>query len=87
MEFAAEISETKQHKSSSGLDQTYTLKLKTNNPLILDLGKLPALTLFSIKIELAERVVEYGQDKVVKTIKPKVIEMKPRKKLKLTKKT
>ena len=38
--FEAEIKETKQSKSVS-LDNVYSLRLVTDNSIILDLGKLP----------------------------------------------
>lgn len=66
MDFQAEIVETKQTKSYSGLDNNYTIKFRTNNPLILDLGKLPPQTLCKVGVELTERQVEYGQDVVKK---------------------
>lgn len=53
MNFNAEIKRTSQRKSAS-LDNVYQLVLETDNPLILDLGKLPADTLFKITIEVAQ---------------------------------
>lgn len=53
MNFNAEIKRTSQRKSAS-LDNVYQLVLETDNPLILDLGKLPADTLFKITIEVTQ---------------------------------
>ena len=51
MDFIAEIKRTSQRKSVSG-DNVYQLVLETNNPQILDLGKLPADTIFDISVNL-----------------------------------
>lgn len=51
MEFSAEIIRTSQRKLASN-DNQYELVLRTENPLILDLGKLPSDTLFSVSITL-----------------------------------
>jgi hypothetical protein len=50
MTFDAEIRETKQYKS--GLDNLYSLKVVTDNPLILDLGKLPSDATITVTVEL-----------------------------------
>lgn len=55
MSFLAEIAETTQRKSATTLDQTYSLKVRTNDYNILDLGKLPAQTLIKVTIEIADR--------------------------------
>lgn len=51
MEFNAEIKKTSQRKAAS-MDNVYQLVLETDNPLILDLGKLPADTLLKIVVEV-----------------------------------
>lgn len=51
MEFIAEIKRTSQRKASS-LDNVYEIVLATDNPNILDLGKLPSDHTFKIKVEL-----------------------------------
>ena len=52
MELVAELKETKQSKRVS-LDNVYTLKFETDNPLVMDLGKLPPDTVFHLIIEIA----------------------------------
>ena len=49
MRFAAEVKKTSQRKAAS-LDNVYQIVLETDNPDILDLGKLPADTLFEVEI-------------------------------------
>lgn len=49
MKFAAEIKRVSQRKAAS-LDNVYQIVLETDNPDILDLGKLPADTLFEVEI-------------------------------------
>ena len=49
MFFIAEIKKTSQRKAAS-LDNVYQIVLETNNPDILDLGKLPADTTVEVKI-------------------------------------
>jgi len=51
MKFLAEIKQTKQIKKSS-LDQEYQILLITNNPDILDLGKLPYETIIEVDIKV-----------------------------------
>jgi len=51
MEFVAEIIRTSQRKLASN-DNQYEVVLRTENPLILDLGKLPSETLFEVSITL-----------------------------------
>jgi hypothetical protein len=53
MEFNAEIKKTSQRKAAS-MDNVYQLVLETENPSILDLGKLPADTLLKIVVEVIE---------------------------------
>lgn len=53
MDFEAEIIRTSQRKLSSN-DNQYELVLRTENPLILDLGKLPSDKTISVKIELKD---------------------------------
>lgn len=51
MDFSAEIIRTSQRELASN-DNQYELVLRTENPLILDLGKLPSDTLFKVSINL-----------------------------------
>lgn len=50
MEFKAEVIRTSQRKLASN-DNQYEVVLRTDNPLILDLGKLPSDTILTISIE------------------------------------
>jgi len=52
MEFLAELKTISQTKKS--LDNIYNVKFETDNPMVLDLGKLPADTLFKVKVEIDE---------------------------------
>ena len=54
MKFQAELKKSSQRKSAS-LDQTYQLVFETNNPMVLDLGKLPFNTIFKIDIDIDEK--------------------------------
>ena len=49
MNFKAEIIRTSQRKLASN-DNQYEIVLRTDNPMILDLGKLPSDSLFDIDI-------------------------------------
>lgn len=51
MDFIAEIIRTSQRKLVSN-DNQYEVVLRTDNPMILDLGKLPSDTMFSVSITL-----------------------------------
>lgn len=51
MNFKAEIIRTSQRKLASN-DNQYELVLRTDNPMILDLGKLPSDSLFEVDITL-----------------------------------
>lgn len=51
VEFTAEIKQTKQRKTAS-LDNIYQIVLETENPGLLDLGKLPPDTLIKVTIEV-----------------------------------
>lgn len=53
MEFIAEIKSTKQLKRAS-LDNEYQLLLVTDNPLILDLGKLPSDKTVKVTVDINE---------------------------------
>lgn len=53
MQITAELKETKQSKRVS-MDNVYTLKFETDNPLVMDLGKLPPDTVFTLTIDIAE---------------------------------
>jgi len=52
MEFQAELKKTSQTKKS--LDNIYQVVFETNNPLVLDLGKLDPETLFKVKVDIDE---------------------------------
>lgn len=51
MQFDAEITRTSQRKLASN-DNQYEVVFRTDNPLILDLGKLPSDTLFTVDVTL-----------------------------------
>ena len=51
MKFKAEIKRTSQRKAAS-LDNVYQIVLETNDPNILDLGKLDSDTLVRVNIEV-----------------------------------
>ena len=51
MQFTAEIIRTSQRKLASN-DNQYEIVFRTENPLILDLGKLPSDKLFDIDVTL-----------------------------------
>lgn len=53
MDFKAEIKKTMQYKTSS-TDNLYEVTFRTNNPMIMDLGKLPSRTSVNIKVGLVE---------------------------------
>lgn len=52
MDFKAEIKRTSQRKTAS-LDNVYQIVLETDNPLILDLGKLAPDTVVKVTIEVS----------------------------------
>lgn len=52
MDFAAEVIRTSQRKLASG-DNQYEIVFRTENPMVLDLGKLPSDTLFNLAVEIA----------------------------------
>jgi len=51
MEFIAEIKRTSQRKAAS-LDNIFQVVLETDNPMILDLGKLPSDKIVKVTIEV-----------------------------------
>ena len=51
MEFIAEIKRTSQRKAAS-LDNIFQVVLETDNPMILDLGKLPSDKIVKVIIEV-----------------------------------
>jgi len=59
MDFVAEIIRTSQRKLASN-DNQYEIVLRTNNPQILDLGKLPSDTIFDISVTLHNNTVDSG---------------------------
>jgi hypothetical protein len=54
MEFKAELVKVAQRKKS--LDNVYQISFETDNPLILDLGKLPADTIFRVDVDLETKM-------------------------------
>ena len=64
MQFVAEIIRTTQRKLVSN-DQQYELVLRTNDPRILDLGKLEASTLFEVDINLQDNKSGEAQEENV----------------------
>lgn len=54
LSFYASLEETKMRQSATTLDNSYTLKVKTNDFNIMDLGKLPPLTLLRITVEVID---------------------------------
>ncbi len=53
MNFEAEIIRTSQRKLASN-DNQYEVVFRTDNPLILDLGKLPSDKVLKVKVELKD---------------------------------
>lgn len=51
MEFTAEIIRTSQRKLASN-DNQYEVVLRTENPMVLDLGKLSGESLVKVRIDL-----------------------------------
>jgi len=51
MNFKAEIIRTSQRKLAS-MDNQYEIVLRTDNPMILDLGKLPSDKVVAVTVEL-----------------------------------
>lgn len=64
MNFAAEIIRTTQRKLVSN-DNQYELVLRTDNPLILDLGKLPGDTVVKVEITLDNNTSDDGNKEKV----------------------
>lgn len=54
LSFYASLEETKMRQSATTLDNSYTLKVKTNDFNIMDLGKLPPLTLLRITVDVID---------------------------------
>lgn len=54
MDFTAEIIRTSQRKLASN-DNQYELVLRTENPQVLDLGKLPSDQTVKVNIDLVEK--------------------------------
>ena len=55
MEFVAEIIRTSQRKLAS-TDNQYEIVLRTENPMILDLGKLPSDKVIKVSVELLDNI-------------------------------
>lgn len=51
MKFSAELRKTSQRKLQSN-DNTYQLVFETDNPQVMDLGKLPSDTMFKLNVEI-----------------------------------
>lgn len=51
MDFKAEVIRTSQRKLSSG-DNQYEIVFRHENPTVMDLAKLPAETLFNVRIDI-----------------------------------
>lgn len=62
MKFEAEIIRTAQRKLVSG-DNQYEVVLRTNNPLVLDLGKLSADTIFTVSVGINKQTVYNSKSK------------------------
>lgn len=61
MDFKAEIIRASQRKLASG-DNQYEIVLRTENPNVLDLGKLPPDTVFDVSVTLYDNI-EKGKAK------------------------
>lgn len=57
MDFNCELKQVQSKKSVSN-DMVYKLILETDNPLVMDLGKLPSNTLFDVSITLHSNTVK-----------------------------
>lgn len=64
MDFTAEIIRTSQRKLASN-DNQYEIVLRTENPNILDLGKLSSETIFEVSINLYNNTVQNANKKNV----------------------
>jgi len=60
MKFQAEIIRTSQRKLAS-MDNQYELVFRTENSMIMDLGKLPSDTLFDISVTLHNNTATKSQ--------------------------
>jgi len=60
MDFKAEIIRTSQRKLASN-DNQYELVLRTENPMIMDLAKLPSDSLFEISVNLYNNTATKSQ--------------------------
>lgn len=60
MDFQAEIIRTTQRKLVSN-DQQYEIVFRTNNPMLLDLGKLPSDSLFDVSVNLHSNTATESQ--------------------------
>lgn len=58
MDFKAEIIRASQRKLASG-DNQYEIVLRTENPQVLDLGKLPSDTLLNVRADIEDRPKEH----------------------------
>lgn len=61
MNFTAEIIRTSQRKLASN-DNQYEIVFRTENPLILDLGKLKSDELVSISVDIAKKKDNHERD-------------------------
>lgn len=62
MQFNAEIIRTSQRKLASN-DNQYEVVLRCENPIVLDLGKLPSDSLIKVNIDLLEEAKEKKDDR------------------------
>ncbi len=61
MEFKAELKQVQARKLASG-DIAYKVVLETNYVNVLDLGKLPSDSLFSVSVELVANNTKQGKE-------------------------
>jgi len=54
MDFIAEIIRTSQRKLASN-DNQYEVVFRTNNPMILDLGKLPSESIVKVTVDIESK--------------------------------
>lgn len=59
MEFKAEVIRTSQRKVSSG-DNQYEVVFRTDNPTVLDLGKLKSDTLFAVSVGIEKKEEDWS---------------------------
>lgn len=60
--FLASIAKTSQRQSATNLDNTYAIEFKTTDFNILDLGKVPPLTLVRVTVEIVNERDKVNQE-------------------------